>query len=288
MKTTPAVRLCMGVYFFLSASSAYAQQLELTCPLNWSALTAIDAPDQDKIIYGIPARDWKKEHLDAMLVKEVECAETTTERGYDRDRMADVVAEQLYPNGLASIQRRDERLAQAMARQEQEAAQQAAALAAAETQAQAQEGADAGAAGPGPDGAAPATEQATGETETEQALAAPPPAPATPERDRSWIVWVVLVLAAAALYWQKRIRNRCTSCRSTSVSLEGETELDRWRGTKQVSEKNSRGTNTRHVQTTYVKLRFDYCCNQCEHEWSKTRKEELGAESSFGRFLSGY
>ena len=70
-------------------------------------------------------------------------------------------------------------------------------------------------------------------------------------------------------------RNRAMDFhRSTRETVEV-TEVDRWRGTKQVSERNSRGTNTRHVSTTYVKNEYEYQCRDCSKNWLAVRKEEL-------------
>ena len=110
-------------------------------------------------------------------------------------------------------------------------------------------------------------------------------------RDRQrnlWIVAIVAVLAAGGWFWNKFIRNRCPDCKSSSYATISKEELDRWRGTKQVSEKHSRGTNTRHVQTTYVMMHYAFRCKACQNEWTKDRQEELGAHSIFDKFLSGF
>lgn len=286
MNITAVVRLCMGAILVIAAGSAFAQELQLNCPLDWSALGDIDGPDQRKIIYGIPAKEWKKEHVEAMVAKEQECSQNSTDATSINDMRADAVAQQLYPNALAAIQRRDERLIQAQALAEHETTQQAGAASTQDVQA--------------PQGASAGTADASSGT-TGAALASPPKeadtlqtAPVlaqervTENTNRVWMGWAALLAVVVAFYWQRFVRNRCTSCRSTHFERMGETELDRWRSTKQVSERNSRGTNTRHVQTTYVKLQFDYCCTRCQNEWSKIRKEELGSDSSVGRFFSGY
>jgi hypothetical protein len=97
------------------------------------------------------------------------------------------------------------------------------------------------------------------------------------------------LLAASGLgwFWNAHLRNRCPSCRSTSYTTQSE-ELDRWRGTKKVYEKHSRGTNTRHVQTTYVQQAYHFTCNACSEEWTRTRREELGDGMWFTRLLKGY
>ena len=50
-----------------------------------------------------------------------------------------------------------------------------------------------------------------------------------------------------------------------------------FKGRIKVREKNSRGTNTRFMNTTFVINRYDYACDECDHAWSEKKKEELGA-----------
>jgi uncharacterized protein len=102
------------------------------------------------------------------------------------------------------------------------------------------------------------------------------------------ILAVVLFLVGAGWYWNRFVRNRCPNCKSSSFDRVSETEIDRWRGTRQVTEKHSRGTNTRHVQDTFVKRRLDYRCSHCQQEWSKERQESVGGSSNFDRFIAGY
>lgn len=111
------------------------------------------------------------------------------------------------------------------------------------------------------------------------------------KRNQQQNLWILVAIAALAIggwYWNKFVRNRCPSCKSTSYDTISREEVDRWRGTKQVTEKHSRGTNTRHVQTTYVTMHYVFRCKACRHEWSKDRKEEHGENSLFDRFLSGF
>ena len=111
------------------------------------------------------------------------------------------------------------------------------------------------------------------------------------ERANEGNLQILLAVIAAAIggwFWNKFIRNRCPNCKSASFDRVNGTEIDRWRGTKEVTEQRSRGTNTRHVQTTYVKMLFGYRCKTCQHEWAKERQEELGASSAIDRFFSGY
>lgn len=75
--------------------------------------------------------------------------------------------------------------------------------------------------------------------------------------------------------WHTFLRRRCPECNSTSYHLMDDEELDRWLGTKKVSERTASGkTKTRHVQTTYVKMKREYLCNDCHHKWVEIDKEE--------------
>ena len=85
----------------------------------------------------------------------------------------------------------------------------------------------------------------------------------------------VIVAAAAGWIWNKFIRLRCPRCKSTNPNVLSISEIDRWRGTKKVVDTHSRGRNTRHVSTTYVKNQYHYKCRDCNHEWQITKKEEL-------------
>ena len=94
-----------------------------------------------------------------------------------------------------------------------------------------------------------------------------------------WLFWIGLVFAAivAGWVWHRFIRHRCPSCKSLNVHCTGQAELDRFKGRIKVREKNSRGTNTRFMNTTFVINRYDYACDECDHTWSEKKKEELGA-----------
>jgi len=108
------------------------------------------------------------------------------------------------------------------------------------------------------------------------------------QQQNLWILAAIAALVIGGWCWNKFVRNRCPSCKSTSYDTISREETDRWRGTKQVTEKHSRGKNTRHVQTTYVTMHYVFCCKACRHEWSKDRKEEHGENSLYDRFLSGF
>jgi hypothetical protein len=69
--------------------------------------------------------------------------------------------------------------------------------------------------------------------------------------------------------------DKCPVCKSTRVELIKAIETDRWRGTKNVSEKLASGKyKTRTVQTTFVNIRRIYNCDECVHDWATDTKEE--------------
>lgn len=272
MNANLAIHVFVAGIVSVTATPATAQ-LNLTCPLDWSALSAIDAPNQDKVIFGLKASEWTKAHLDEMLEKDAECMELSSDSESSKKLYADVLARELYPNGLASIANRDKyaEAQRASAKRGEEQARQA-------------------------DLPPP---ESTAEPIPRQ-LQAAAPALSSDETARSATVssaddatlrntLLIFAAAAAGIWgWNRFVRNRCPNCRTTSVARVSQTETDRWQGTKQVSERNSRGTNTRHVRTTYVETRFEYECKHCQEKWTKVRKEERGSHSGIGRFLSGY
>ena len=89
------------------------------------------------------------------------------------------------------------------------------------------------------------------------------------------IFLLVVAAALAGWAWNKFLRTRCPKCKSTTFDTAVVSESAPFKGTKQVSEKNSRGTNTRHVQTTYVIRRYAHRCKSCQHEWFEEQKVEL-------------
>lgn len=99
------------------------------------------------------------------------------------------------------------------------------------------------------------------------------------EKERNNLIIGIIVLSGiplAYIIWDKFIRRRCPNCKSKHYKLISEEEIDRWRGTKQVSERTSTGkTKTRHVQTTFIKMKRDYQCIDCNNEWEEITKEEL-------------
>lgn len=86
----------------------------------------------------------------------------------------------------------------------------------------------------------------------------------------------IVVLFVGFFVWNKFLRHRCPECRATEIKTENIEELDRWKGKTKVSEKNSRGTNTRFLTVTKVENRYTYSCNKCGHEWTENIVEERG------------
>lgn len=89
----------------------------------------------------------------------------------------------------------------------------------------------------------------------------------------NWELWLygISALVAVAWFWHVLIRTRCPNCRSTAVVYRGERELDRWVGTKKVTEQLSGGkSTTRSVSTTFEKVQKLYRCADCGHEWASS------------------
>jgi len=91
----------------------------------------------------------------------------------------------------------------------------------------------------------------------------------------SFTFYAMLVGIPSAWIWNKFIRLRCPQCKTVKPSLLNEEELDSWRGTKSVSERLGSGkTRTRHVSTTYAKVKRTYECTACRNVWDVVKKEE--------------
>ena len=248
---------------------AVASELKLTCPPDWSALADVDGPNLDRVIFGIKARDWRKAHLDVVLAKTKECQSSTgTPESLRRAELADIQT-RAYPNAVAAIERRDQRL-----RQEEHQAQLAALANAAPAQPQEDQ------AMPAPQSSEreQARQQRDAEFAQQSARNAEIEAQRQIERSRNDKLWIgggILAAIFAAWFWNKFIRNRCPKCKSTDYDTTSVDETDRWRGTKKVTEQHSRGSRTRHVSATYVKKLYSYRCRSCQTEWAVEKKEEL-------------
>jgi ribosomal protein S27E len=93
----------------------------------------------------------------------------------------------------------------------------------------------------------------------------------------TWEKW--LIISSAVLFciwfWEKFISTKCPKCKSRQYTLQEAQEIDRWLGTKQVTERSSGGQSySRTVNATFVKIERFYKCNNCKNEWSEVSTEE--------------
>ena len=251
--------------------------LQLACPPDWNALTDIDGPNPERVILGLKAREWHKEHLDMVLAKTQECRRSSSApESVKKAELMDIQT-RAYPNAVAALDRRDQRVLQ-----ESQRAQQASQPSGIEVPVQ----------------GAPATataqvserELARQQRDAEFAQQATRNAEIDAQRqtersrnDKLWIGGGILAAILAAWYWNKFIRNRCPKCKSTDFDTTDVSEVDRWRGTKAVTKTvhrpgGIRGQSykdvTKHVEVTFVKNVYSYRCRACQTEWAIEKKEE--------------
>lgn len=252
--------------------------LQLTCPPDWNVVAEIDGPNPDRIIMGLKAGDWRKEHLDILLAKTKECqASSASPESVKKAELMDIQT-RAYPGAVAAIDRRDQRL-----QQESQRAQQVAQSDAAQLPAQGTE-----AATPHQPSERELDKQRR-DAEFAQQVARNAELDAQRQIDRSRneklsVGGALLAVIAAAWVWNQFVRNRCPKCRSTDFDTTNVAETDRWRGTKKVSTVAHRPGGikgqsykdvTKHVATTYVKKLHEYRCRTCQNEWTRETKEEL-------------
>lgn len=251
--------------------------LQLACPPDWNALTDIDGPNPERVILGLKAREWHKEHLDMVLAKTQECQRSSSApESVKKAELMDIQT-RAYPTAVAALDRRDQRVLQGSQR-----AQQAAQPSGIEVPAQ----------------GAPATataqvserELARQRRDAEFAQQTARNAEVDAQRqiessrnDKLWIGGGILAAILAAWYWNKFIRNRCPKCKSTDLDTTDISEVDRWRGTKAVTKTvhrpgGIRGQSykdvTKHVGVTFVKNVYSYRCRACQTEWAIEKREE--------------
>lgn len=242
-------------------------QLQLTCPVDWDiAINTVRGANLNQVAFGIPASEWTKEHVDQMLAKSEQCIrdDRTGTDGF-KQSMLNFVRNTSYPEALNALSLRDQHLqeAAAQAKQVEEERQRKVEM---ERQQQIQQ------------------QQRDAEVQRIEVQRK-----ADEQKSNNlWIVLGALVVFVGGWVWNRFVRNRCPNCKSSSFDRVNETEMDRWQGTKQITEKHSRGTNTRHIRTTYVRKLFEYRCKSCRHEWTKERQEELGSENALSRYFLGY
>ena len=231
----------------VAQTSPAPSALQLTCPTDWNALADIDGPNPERVILGLKAREWRKEHIDMVLAKTQECQRSNSApESVKKAELVDIQT-RAYPNVVAAIDRRDQRLLQ-----ESQRAQQVAQPSVAEVPPQ---GIQASAATQVSEREL-ARQQRDAEFAQQTARNAEVDAQRQTERSRNDKLWIgggILAAILAAWYWNKFIRNRCPKCKSTDFDTTDVSEVDRWRGTKEVTERHSRGSRTRHVSTTFIK-----------------------------------
>ena len=258
--------------------SSAQSTLQLVCPPDWNALADIDGPNPDRLIFGLKAREWRKEDVAAVLTKTQECQRTSNlPESIKKAELTDIQT-RAYPGAVAAIERRDQRL-----QQESQRVQQAAQSSAAQVPAE---------------GAVAVTAHQPSERELDkqrrdaefaQQVARNAEQDAQRQSDRSSneklsVGGALLAVIVAAWVWNQFVRNRCPKCRSTDFDTTNVAETDRWRGTTKVSTVAHRPGGikgqsykdvTKHVATTYVKKLHEYRCRACQNEWARETKEEL-------------
>ena len=261
----------------VAQTSPAPSALQLTCPPDWNALADIDGPNPERVIMGLKAREWRKEHIGMVLAKTQECQRSSSVP--ESVKKAELVDFQTraYPNAVAAIDRRDQRLLQ-----ESQRAQQVAQPSGVEVPVQ---GAQASAA-PQVSERELARQRRDAEFAQQTARNAEVDAQRQIESSRNHKLWIgggILAAILAAWYWNKFIRNRCPKCKSTDLDTTDISEVDRWRGTKAVTKTvhrpgGIRGQSykdvTKHVGVTFVKNVYSYRCRACQTERAIEKREE--------------
>ncbi len=245
----------------------------LTCPIDWSALADISGPNPDKLILGIKARDWNKAQVDQLLVQEAECQRVSTDPDTVKKVGQKDLLSRVYPNALAALERRDQQLQREALRQQQEVAR---ALQADQEQQQERKREAAISTYRTEQEAQRLQREAASIQRAEQEVKQQAKRQEA-QKEQNMLLAALAAVAAAigGWFWNKFIRNRCPKCKSTDFDTTKVSEVDRWRGSKKVTEQHSRGTRTRYISATYVKKVYNYRCNSCQTGWSVSAKEEL-------------
>jgi multidrug efflux pump subunit AcrA (membrane-fusion protein) len=318
----------MAVLSVAVISAAANAQLQLECQTDINVLYLLkDSNSLDQTIYGVKVRDWKKEYLDQVLANAEACVEkrwgSSDPTGKTTKMMINDLKVNAYPRWFRHIDERDRNLQKELAvvaiaqkaaedlQHENEVRQQRE-LEAQKQVEQAKRNVDAEnevrqqreiEAGQQQVEQAKRNADAENEVRQQREIAARQQqveqtkrnAEAETERraevkksNNLWILGIIIAVAFSGWFWNKFIRNRCPSCKSTGYNTVNVTETDRFRGTKEVTEMHSRGTNTRHVQVTYVHKLYHFKCKACQHEWEKERREELGGNLILTRIRSGF
>ena len=258
-----------------AAQSSYAQSaLQLACPPDWNALAELDGPNPDRLILGVKAREWRKDDVEAVLAKTQDCQRTSNlPESIKKAELTDIQT-RAYPGALAAVERLSQRL-----QQEAPRTQAVTSPAVADAPAQAS-------APPQVSERELAKQRLEAEFAQQNARNAEIEAQRQVERSRNdklWFVGIALAAILAAWYWNRFMRNRCPSCKSTDYETTNVAEVDRWRGTKAVAKTvhrrgGIRGQSykdvTQQVGVTFVKNQYTCRCRTCQTEWTVEKREE--------------
>ena len=270
-----AVSIAAVTCMLAATQSSYAQSaLQLACPPDWNALAELDGPNPDRLILGVKARDWRRDDVEAVLAKTQDCQRTSNlPESIKKAELTDIQT-RAYPGALAAVERLSQRLQQE-AQQRQKVTSPVVADAPAQASAPPQ---------------VSERELAKQRLEAEFAQQNARSAEIEVQRqvgrsrnDKLWFVGIALAAILAAWYWNRFIRNRCPSCKSTDYETTNVAEVDRWRGTKAVAKTvhrrgGIRGQSykdvTQHVGVTFVKNQYTCRCRACQTEWTFEKREE--------------
>ena len=93
-----------------------------------------------------------------------------------------------------------------------------------------------------------------------------------------FVMIVAGLIVAAFVYFYFFILVKCPKCgrRGKSRKL-GEKEIDRWKGSKEVEDKDSSGNviAKRTISVDYAKIEIYRECKECSHKFSIFKKREL-------------
>ncbi len=91
------------------------------------------------------------------------------------------------------------------------------------------------------------------------------------------LIIFILILSGLGILFiiYKLTIKKCPACKSEKLSTQFSQELDRWRQSVRVTEQLSNGKQRdRHVQKTFIKIKRNFLCNDCHHEWTEIGVEE--------------
>jgi len=100
--------------------------------------------------------------------------------------------------------------------------------------------------------------------------------------DKDFIIPILgtVVVVLVIMIWHFFFRIKCPKCKSTSYELIESKEIDRWQGTKEITESIGRDSSgierykKKHIPTTFVQIESTYKCLECGNIWNKVIKQE--------------